>query len=95
MRIVNPAYNSYLRFLPQPNNNPADPRSEPTNNYLAVGMPFDWTYTAIANRVDYVHSEKYRFFFRWNWLKYREDRLDWTYESARGLHKDGVNHWIT
>jgi hypothetical protein len=90
-RIVNPAYNHYVKFLPRPNNSPTDPSREPTNNYLAVAMPFDWTYNALANRMDYVHSEKHRFFFRWNWLKYREDRLDWTYESARGLHKDGVN----
>jgi Carboxypeptidase regulatory-like domain len=90
-RIINPAYEHYINFLPRPNNNPADPRLEPTNNYLAVGMPFDWTYHALANRIDYVHSERHRFFARWNKLKYREDRFDWTYESARGLHKDGVN----
>jgi carboxypeptidase family protein len=90
-RIANPAYEAYIKLLPQANNNPTDPRLEPTNNYLGVAMPFDWTYRAIANRVDYVHSEKHRFFFRWNTLTYREDRLDWTYESARGLHKDGIN----
>ncbi|HEY6402109.1 MAG TPA: hypothetical protein VI479_11910, partial [Blastocatellia bacterium] len=90
-RIVNPAYDAYIKLLPQANNNPTDPRLEPTNNYLGVAMPFDWTYRAIANRLDYVHSEKHRFFFRWNTLTYREDRLDWTYESARGLHKDGIN----
>jgi hypothetical protein len=32
-----------------------------------------------------------RFFGRWSWLKYREDRQDWTYETARGLMTNGVN----
>ena len=36
-------------------------------------------------------SEKHRFFGRWSWLKYREDRQDWTYETDRGLMTNGVN----
>ena len=45
----------------------------------------------MANRFDYQLSEKHRFFGRWSWLKYREDRQDWTYETARGLMTNGVN----
>ena len=32
-RIINPMYQHYIKFLPKPNNNPTDPRQEPTNNY--------------------------------------------------------------
>ncbi len=90
-RITNPAYNAYLKLLPVPNNNPNDPTRQPSNNYLAVATPYNWDYKAFHNRMDYQHSDKHRFFGRWSWNDFQEDRGDWTYESARGLHTNGLN----
>lgn len=90
-RIINPANATYSKFFPAPNNPPARANLEPLNNYLGVAEPYNWSYGAFANRFDYQHSEKHRFFGRWTWLKYREDRQDWTYETARGLQTNGVN----
>jgi hypothetical protein len=36
-------------------------------------------------------SEKHHFFGRWSWLKYRENRQDWTYATDPGLMTNGVN----
>ncbi|MFN7936376.1 MAG: carboxypeptidase-like regulatory domain-containing protein [Bryobacteraceae bacterium] len=90
-RIVSPANATYSKFFPNPNNPPAAANLEPLNNYLGVAEPYNWSYGALANRIDYNHSEKHRFFGRWTWLKYREDRQDWTFETARGLQTNGVN----
>ena len=88
-RMVNPAYEAYLKLLPNPNNNPANPKSEPRNNYLAVATPYNWDYSAISNRWDYHHSNANRFFGSWHWSDWLEDRGDWTYETKRGLHSSG------
>lgn len=90
-RIVSPANATYSKFFPAPNNPPARTTLEPLNNYLGVAEPYNWSYSAFANRFDYQQSQKHRFFGRWSWLKYREDRQDWTYETARGLQTNGVN----
>jgi len=90
-RIINPANSTYSQFFPNPNNPPAAANLEPLNNYLGVAEPYNWSYGALANRIDYNLSEKHRFFGRWTWLKYREDRQDWTYETKRGLQTNGVN----
>ncbi len=90
-RANNPAYNAYVKLLPTPNNDPSDPRREPVNNYVAVATPLNFQYAAFANRVDYQHSAEHRFFGRWSWNDYNEDRGDWTYESARGLHTSGLS----
>ncbi len=89
-RRVNPAYAAYDKLLPTPNNNPLDPGREPLNNYLAVAMPFNFRYKAFTNRIDYHHSTAHRFFGRWGWAQPIEDRIDWTYESAPGLHNDNL-----
>ena len=89
-RLINPVANAYLKLLPSPNNDPGS-TSEPRNNYLAVGTPYNWDYSAYHNRVDYHHSARHRFFGRWSWNDFLEDRGDWTYESARGLHSNGLN----
>ena len=89
-RQNNPTYNSYLKFLPVPNNDPATARAEPSNNYLAVGMPFNWNYKAYNNRMDYNLSEKHRFFGRWSWNNFDEDFYDWTYETYKGLERAGL-----
>ncbi|MFN7935932.1 MAG: carboxypeptidase-like regulatory domain-containing protein [Bryobacteraceae bacterium] len=90
-RIQNPAYNGYLKFIPNPNNELSDSRLEPSNNYLADRMPFDWKYWALANRADYQLSNAHRFFFSWNRYSFWEDGYDWTYETIRGLSGDGFD----
>jgi hypothetical protein len=90
-QMINPASKAYSAFFPTPNNPPARSNLEPLNNYVGVAEPYNWSYRALANRFDYQYSEKHRFFGRWSWLKYREDRQDWTYESKRGLQTNGVN----
>ena len=90
-RMINPTYGSYLGFEPSPNNLPASANLEPLNNYVGTAEPRNWSYSAVSNRVDYSISEKHRFFGRWSYLKYREDALDWTYETERGLMTYGWN----
>jgi len=90
-RIINPAYRAYSGFLPTPNTPPINPRDEPLNNYTGSAEPFNWSYKSISNRIDYSLSDRHRLFGRWTWMKYREDRQDWTYETQRGLHTNGVN----
>lgn len=89
-RFNNPTYNSYVKFLPTPNSDPSNPRLEPLNNYLAVGMNFIWDYDALNNRIDYHYSEKHRFFGRWNWADFKEDSYDWTYSTYRHLQSGGL-----
>lgn len=84
-RMVNPTYDAYLKFLPTPNNEPANPRLEPLNNYVAVAMPWIMNYYAVTNRIDYQHSNQHRFFARWTSSDWDEDRFDWVYESFPGL----------
>lgn len=90
-RMINPAASVYSAFFPTPNSPPARANLEPLNNYVGVAEPYNWSYRALANRFDYQYSEKHRFFGRWSWLKYREDRQDWTFEAKRGLQTNGVN----
>jgi len=90
-RWLNPTYEAYRRFLPTPNNEPSDPRQEPVNNYVAVGMPWNTDYYAVTNRFDYQHSSKHRFFGRWTSSDWIEDRYDWTYESYPGLRGQKQN----
>jgi hypothetical protein len=88
-RFQNPVYDAYVKLLPIPNNPNAN--AENRNNYIAVGTPFNWDYKAYQNRMDYNVSDNHRAFFRWSYNDFIEDRGDWTYESARGLHTNGLN----
>jgi len=88
-RFQNPVYDAYLKLLPTPNNSGAN--LEHRNNYLAVGTPYNWDYKAFSNRVDYNATQNHRTFVRWSYNDFLEDRGDWTYESARGLHANGLN----
>ena len=45
-RMNNPAYSTYTKYLPSPNNDPTNPKLEPLNNYLAVGVPEDNDYNS-------------------------------------------------
>src|SRR5574340_61836 len=89
-RMANPVYAAYTKIYPNPNNDPPAANLEPTRNYLAVATPLNFEYRALANRMDYQHSERHRMFGRWSWNDYIEDRNDWTYETARGLHSSGL-----
>ena len=90
-RMINPMYKFYERIYPVPNNDPLDQRKEPRNNYLAFATPYNWNYKSFNHRLDYNHSEKHRIFVRWSYNNFMEDRSDWTYETMRGLHTNGLN----
>ncbi len=89
-RFVNPAYDVISQLYPKPNV-PLPPGREPVNNYLAAGTPYNWDYVAFSNRIDYQINDKWRMFGRWSYNNFGpEDRLDWTYETARGLNQNGL-----
>jgi hypothetical protein len=90
-RWVNPAYEFYTSMLPTPNNHPTDPRREPLQNYIATAMPWHFNYYSVNNRFDYHHSYMHRFFARWSWSRFGEDKRDWTYDTPlRGLHRQDL-----
>lgn len=89
-RMVNPSYNIIRDLYPQPNVAIA-PGQQPVNNYLASQTPYNWDYYAYSNRVDYNINDRFRMFGRWSINRFGpEDRADWTYETARGLNKNGL-----
>ena len=88
--ILNPLYQHYVNLYPLPNNPLGVVDSEGRNNYLASATPFNWDYNAYSNRFDWNISDRHRTFVRWSWNKFVEDRGDWTYETARGLHTNGL-----
>jgi hypothetical protein len=91
-RILMPKmYKFYSDLYPVPNNDPADPRQEPRNNYMAVATPWLWDYRAYQDRIDYNATPSHRFFGRWSWNNFDEDRQDWTYSTIRGMNTGGIN----
>ncbi|MGH9660628.1 MAG: hypothetical protein ACRD96_18910, partial [Bryobacteraceae bacterium] len=84
-RFRNPMYSFYAQRMPLPNNDPADPRREPVNNYLASSMPNNVSFRSWNNRLDYQASDKHRFFFRWLKTHFIEDAQDYTFETEAGL----------
>jgi hypothetical protein len=91
-RITMPKMYNFVKDLyPVPNNNPTSPKQEPLNNYLAVYTPWLWTYRAYQNRLDFNHSNAHRFYGRWSWNNFDEDRQDWTYSTIRGMNTGGLN----
>jgi len=89
-RQINPLYKFYEKLYPLPNN-PPQMDIEGQNNYFNGAIPFNWDYKAFQNRVDYTPNEKNRFFVRWSYNKFVEDRNDWTYETARWLHSNALH----
>ena len=87
---LNPLYNAYLKLFPLPNNPAGIVSAEGQNNYLASKTPFNWDYKAFSNRIDWNLSKRHRSFARWSYNTFLEDRSDWTYETARGLHTNGL-----
>ncbi len=89
--IINPMAAAYLKLIPQPNNVPGVVGTDGLNNYLAAATPFNWDFENYGNRIDWVASQKHRVFGKWSYQNFLEDRADWTYETARGLHQNGLN----
>jgi hypothetical protein len=91
-RILMPKMYKFISDLyPIPNNDPTDPKMEPRNNYMAVATPWLWDYRAYQNRIDYNLNQSHRFFGRWSWNNFDEDRQDWTYSTIRGMNTGGIN----
>ncbi len=88
--IFNPAYKYYVPFYPAPNNVPGLVSPEGNNNYYAMAMPKDERFNSLVNRIDYNLSEQHRVYGRWYWNHRLADEYDWTYETKRGLHTNGL-----
>ncbi len=88
--ILNPVYKAYLPLFPLPNNPTGIVGADGSSNYLASATPFNWDYKAFSNRIDWQLSHRHRSFARWSYNSFLEDRGDWTYETARGLHTNGL-----
>lgn len=88
--VLNPTYAFYSKLYPNPNNIPGKVTPEQFNNYFAGMMPKDEKFNSIVNRYDYAISEKHRINGRWQWNDRLADEYDWTYETARGLHSNGL-----
>ena len=82
-------YQHYVKFLPKPNNNPTDPRQEPTNNYLVRTYTDPIQSQIYGARFDYNHSNSHRFFGRWSGSYFTEGLDDWTYQSV-GIHSEDM-----
>jgi hypothetical protein len=101
-RISDPTvFNWYTSHLPAPNNNPANPLTEPFNNFLALGQADNVNYSGLASREDWAPSLKHRFSFSWNWSHFIENAQDWTYASSPGMQdwdnirtaRGGIVNW--
>ncbi|HUS05757.1 MAG TPA: carboxypeptidase-like regulatory domain-containing protein, partial [Bryobacteraceae bacterium] len=88
--VLNPMYDFYAKLYPAPNNVPGLVTPEGTNNYLATALPKNEKFNSLINRVDYNISDRHRVFGRWYWNHRLADEYDWTYETARGLHTNGL-----
>ncbi|MBL8230128.1 MAG: carboxypeptidase regulatory-like domain-containing protein [Bryobacterales bacterium] len=88
--VLNPMYQFYTALFPAPNNVPGLVTPEQRINYLATAMPKDEKFNSIVNRYDYVVNEKNRVNMRWQWNDRLADEYDWTYETRRGLHSNGL-----
>ncbi len=88
--VLNPVYDTYVKFFPAPNDVPGLVSPEGTNNYYASAMPKNEKFNSLTNRVDYNLGERHRVFGRWYWNHRLADEYDWTYETLRGLHSNGL-----
>ena len=88
--ILNPTYSYYSKLFPTPNNIPGKVTVEQYNNYFASAMPKDEKFNSIVNRYDWAISQNHRVNVRWQWNDRLADEYDWTYETSRGLHSNGL-----
>ncbi len=88
--VLNPVYKFYEPLYPKPNDVPGLVTPEGINNYYAANMPKDERFNSMVNRWDYNVSDRQRLFARWYWNHRLADEYDWTYETKRGLHTNGL-----
>jgi hypothetical protein len=88
--ILNPMYSFYAKVYPQPNDVPGLVSPEGTINYYASAMPKNERFNSILDRTDYVINEKHKLSAKWYWNHRLADEYDWTYETMRGLHTNGL-----
>ncbi len=88
--ILNPMYKFYEKLYPVPNDVPGVVKADGEDNYYATNMPKDEKFNSILNRFDYNISERQRIAGKWFWNHRLADEYDWTYETMRGLHTNGL-----
>ena len=88
--VLNPMYKYYADLYPTPNNVPGLVSPEGINNYYAAAMPKNEKFNSLVNRIDYNVSQKHRLFGKWYWNHRLADEYDWTYQTARGMHSNGL-----
>jgi hypothetical protein len=88
-RLNNPMMNYYTKIMPEPNNL-SDPSQPPVNDYFAGRTPWNWDFKSFSNRYDYNANDRHKFFGRWLWEDFYENRNDWLYETAPGLNSNGL-----
>ncbi|HUQ93334.1 MAG TPA: TonB-dependent receptor [Bryobacteraceae bacterium] len=87
---LNPAFGYYSKLYPTANNIAGKVNAELVNNYFASNMPKDEKFNSIVNRYDWAITQSHRVNARWQWNDRLADEYDWTYETARGLHSNGL-----
>lgn len=88
-RLVSPMMAYYTKLMPTANSLP-DPSQPPVNDYFAGRTPWNWDFKSFSNRYDYNANDRHRFFGRWLWEDFYENRNDWLYETAPGLNSNGL-----
>ncbi|MFO0363587.1 MAG: carboxypeptidase regulatory-like domain-containing protein [Acidobacteriota bacterium] len=88
-RVANPKmYDFYSKVYPLPNN-PAIADLDGNNNLFSDPL-VKYDYFALQNRVDWNATARDRFFFRWSYNKFSNDRQDWSYSTFPGLHSEAL-----
>ncbi len=88
--ILNPTYNFITKLYPVPNDVPGIVQADGNDNYYATNMPKDERFNSILNRYDYNISDRHRVNGKWYWNHRLADEYDWTYETMRGLERNGL-----
>ncbi len=88
--ILNPMYSFYSKIYPVPNDVPGLVNAEGANNYYAAQMPKNENFYSHVERGDYNISEKHRVSGRYFYNHRLADEYDWTYETMRGLQRNGL-----
>ena len=88
--ILNPMYSFYAKVYPQPNNVPGLVTPEGSLNYYGSAMPKNERFNSILQRTDYAFNERHKISAKWYWNHRLADEYDWTYETMRGLHTNGL-----
>ncbi len=88
--ILNPVYKAYAAFFPEPNDPVGIVTAEGRRNYYGSMMPKDERFNSMLSRYDFNITDKQRVYGRWYWNHRLADEYDWTYETMRGLHANGL-----